>query len=52
MVHGFTCLGLTETQYVNSCKASRIRHVEQSVEQQYISTGNAIVPVSSLQLQF
>ena len=45
MVHGFTCSGLTETQYVNSCKASRIGHVEQ----QYISTGNVIVLVYSLQ---
>lgn len=48
MVHGFTCSGLTETQYVNSCKASRIGHVEQ----QYISTGNVTVPVCSLQVEF
>ena len=45
MVHGFTCSGLIETQYVKSCKASRIGHVEQ----QYISTGNVIVLVYSLQ---
>ena len=38
MVHGFTCSGLTETQYINSCQAARIGHVEQ----QYISTGNSI----------
>ena len=38
MVHGFTCSGLTETQYINSCQAARIGHVEQ----QYISTGNII----------
>ena len=47
MVHGFTCSGLTETQYVNSCKASRIGHVEQ----QYVSTGNVIVLVCSLQME-
>ena len=38
MVHGFTCSGLTETQYINSCQAARIGHVEQ----QYIFTGNII----------
>ena len=47
MVHGFTCSGLTETQYVNSCKASRIGHVEQ----QYVSTGNVFVLVCSLQME-
>ena len=47
MVYGFTCSGLTETQYVNSCKASRIGHVEQ----QYVSTGNVIVLVCSLQME-
>ena len=35
MIHGFTCTGLTETQYVNYCKASKIGHVEEK----YISTG-------------
>ncbi|XP_074611041.1 uncharacterized protein LOC141865606 [Acropora palmata] len=34
MVHGLTCSGLTETQYINSCQAAGIGHVEQ----QYIST--------------
>ena len=48
LVPGFTCSGLTETQYVNSCKASRIGHVEQ----QYISTGNVIVLVCLLQMEF
>ena len=43
MVHGFTCSGLTETQYITSCKASRIGYVEQ----QYIFTGN-IIPGCSL----
>ena len=48
MVHGFTCSGLTETQYVNSCKAARIGHVEQ----QYIFTGNVFLLVCLLQLDF
>ena len=48
MVHGFTCSGLTETQNVNSCKVSRIGHVEQ----QYVSTGNVTVPDCSLQEEF
>ncbi|CAH3141969.1 unnamed protein product [Porites evermanni] len=35
MIHGFTCTGLTQTQYVNHSKVTNIGYVEDK----YISTG-------------
>ena len=38
MVHGFISTGLTDTQYISSCKAANIGNVEEK----YISTGNLV----------